>query len=104
MAVRFQIIAERAVGRCCREVAGQLHVAPSTVSRTANRYEELGIAGLFDQRQGNGATKAHERFHRELHRVLSETPDAYGGSRHTWTRELLRAEMERRGPEASEKW
>lgn len=97
VAVRFQIVAELGVGHSHRKVASQLHVAPSTVSRTANRYEELGVAGLFDQRQGNGTAKTDEQFHRELHRVLRNTPDAYGWSRHTWTRELLCAEMARRG-------
>jgi len=33
----------------------------------------------------------------ELRAVLEKTPNAYGWSRHTWTRELLCAEMERRG-------
>jgi transposase len=97
VAVRFQIIAELGAEKSHREVAGLLHVAPSTVSRTSDRYAELGVAGLFDQRKANGLTKANEQFLDELRAVLEKTPNAYGWSRHTWTRELLCAEMERRG-------
>jgi transposase len=57
----------------------------------------MGVAGLLDQREANGPTKADEQFLDELRRVLEKTPDVYGWSRHTWTRELLCAEMERRG-------
>ena len=97
VAVRFQIIAELGAEKSHREVARQLHVAPSTVSRTSDRYVELGVAGLFDQRHANGFTKLDEPFLEELRLVLAKTADACGWSRHTWTRELLCAEMERRG-------
>ncbi len=97
VAVRFQIIAELGAEKSHREVADLLHVAPSTVSRTSDKYAALGVAGLFDQRKANGPSKADEHFLDELRIVLEKTPDAYGWSRHTWTRELLCAEMERRG-------
>lgn len=96
-ALRFQIIAELGAGKSHRQVAGLLHVAPSTVSRTSDKYEEFGVAGLFDQRKANGFTKADDRFLDELRLVLEKPPDAYGWSRPTWTRELLCAELERRG-------
>ena len=96
-AVRFQIIAELGAGHSHREVAELVHVAPSTVGKTSDKFAELGVAGLFDQRKANGPNKADEPFLDELRRVLENTPDFYGWSRHTWTRELLCAEMERRG-------
>lgn len=97
VAVRFQIIAELGAGRSHREVAELMHVAPSTVGKTSDKYAELGVAGLFDQRKGNGFAKVDEQFLDELRVVLGKTPDAYGWSRHTWTRELLCAEIARRG-------
>jgi transposase len=96
-AVRFQIIAELAAGDSQRNVAKLLHVAPSTVSRTARSYLEMGVAGLFDQRTANGPTKADDQFQRELVAVLEKSPTDFGWSRPTWTRELLCTELARRG-------
>jgi transposase len=95
--VRFQIIAELAAGDSQRNVAKLLHVAPSTVSRTARSYLAMGVAGLFDQRTANGPTKADDQFQRELVAVLEKSPTDFGWSRPTWTRELLCTELERRG-------
>jgi len=97
VAVRFQIIAELGAGHSHRQVAEFVHVAPSTVGKTSDKYAELGVAGLFDQRKANGFAKIDEQFLDELRLVLEKTPDAYGWSRHTWTRELLCTEMARRG-------
>ena len=96
-AVRFQFVAELGAGRSHRQVAERLLVAPSTVGRTSDKYLELGVAGLFDQRKANGFSKADDRFLDELCLVLEKTPDAYGWTRYTWTRELLCTEMDWRG-------
>jgi transposase len=95
--VRFQSVAELAAGRSHRQVAELFLVAPSTVGRTSDKYLELGVAGLFDQRKSNGSTKADDRFLDGLRLVLEKTPDCYGWSRATWTREVLCSEMQRRG-------
>lgn len=96
-ALRFQMIAGVAAGRSRREVAGRLSVAPATVVRVAQRYMDMGVAGLFDQRSGNGHRKVDVGFLRGLREVLEQSPNAYGWSRHTWTRELLCEEMVHRG-------
>ncbi len=44
------------------EVARRLSVSVSTVVKGANRYVEMGIAGLFDQCSANGPTKVDEAF------------------------------------------
>ncbi len=96
-AVRFQIIAELGAKKSARQTAELLHVAVSTVSRTAQRYREMGTLGLYDQRTANGPSKVDDRFLDELWRVLEHIPPELGWSRPSWTRELLCIEMRNRG-------
>ena len=96
-ALRFHMIAELAAARSRNEVADKLAVAVSTVVRVAKRYLTMGVGGLLDQRSRNGARKVDVGFLKELRRVLAGSPQDYGWSRTTWTRELLAKEMRRRG-------
>jgi len=95
-AVRFHIVAELAAERSRNEVARRLSVSVSTVVKIADRYVEMGVAGLFDQRSANGPTKVDEAFLNELRAILVQTPPAFGWIRPTWTRELLCKEMQSR--------
>lgn len=96
-ALRFLMIAKLGQGLTCQQVARDLACAPATVVRVAGRYLLDGQDGLFDQRAGNGPTKADERFLAEVRRVLLSVPTELGWQRPTWTRELLTLELERRG-------
>ena len=57
-ALRVLIIAGLGLRKTSPEVTDELDVARSTVVRTAHRYAEEGIAGLFDKRRNNGKPKA----------------------------------------------
>ncbi len=61
-ALRFHMIAELAADRSRNEVGRKLSAAVSTVATTATRYLAMGIAGLFDQRSGNGCRKVDAGF------------------------------------------
>ena len=96
-ALRFQIIARLGLRKTSPEVADELDVARSTVVRTAHRYAEEGIAGLYDKRRGNGKPKADEGFRHHVVGLLRRTPEDVGWLRPTWTRELLCLQMTRDG-------
>jgi Winged helix-turn helix len=82
-ALRFQAIARLAIGGSSPQVACELDVAVSTVVRAANRFLAGGVAGLYDQRRGNGKRKTGERFDRVLVRVLGRSPEDFGWGRPT---------------------
>lgn len=92
-ALRFQIVARLGLGKSSTEVAEELDVAPSTVVRTAHRFAVDGIKGLYDRRCNNGAPKANAAFCRRIAKLLERTPEHFGWSRPTWTRELLCLQM-----------
>jgi len=96
-ALRFQAIARLGSGRSSVQVANDLDMARSTVVSAANRFAKLGIAGLYDQRRHNGATKADDRFRQRVAEMLRSTPEDFGWHRPTWTRELLCLQMQREG-------
>ena len=96
-ALRFLAIAHLAAGRRSPQVAHELDVARSTVIRAAHRFADEGVAGLYDKRVGNGATKVDEAFRDRVAELLRHTPHHFGWSRPTWTRELLCHEMIRQG-------
>jgi transposase len=96
-AARFHAVARLGLGRSSPQVASDLDLARSTVVKAANRYADEGIAGLYDRRRGNGATKADEAFRRRLAQLLRLTPEDFGWRRPTWTRELLCLQMHREG-------
>ena len=96
-AMRFLTVAQLASGRSGRQVARGLDLARSTVIRTAHRFATDGIDGLYDQRRNNGCTKADDDFRRRVAALLRGSPEDVGWMRPTWTRELLRLQMQREG-------
>lgn len=96
-ALRFRIVAKLGAGIEGRQVAKALEVVPSTVSRTKQRFLEMGVLGLYDQRRRNGSLRADDTFRAALVGILHRTPPDFGWERPTWTRELLCLEMEQQG-------
>jgi transposase len=96
-AMRFLIVAQLAAGQSGCQVARGLDVARSTVIRAAHRFTTDGVEGLFDRRQGNGASKVDESFRRRVALLLRGSPEDCGWPRPTWTRELLCLQMQREG-------
>jgi transposase len=96
-ALRFLIVAHLAVGRSSPQVAIELHVARSSVVRTAHRFASDGLEGLLDRRRGNGRRKVTDPFRRRVAEVLRRTPQDFGWMRPTWTRELICLQMKRDG-------
>jgi transposase len=96
-ALRFHAVARLGLGKTSSEVAEELDLARSTVVRTAHRFAEEGSAGLYDRRRNNGKPKVGDAFRRHLARLLLRTPEHFGWPRPTWTRELLRLQMQRDG-------
>jgi len=92
-ALRFLAIARLGVGHSSVRVATDLELARSTVVGAAARFASLGAEGLYDRRRLNGKRKAHEPFRRRVAQLLRATPDEFGWSRPTWTRELLCLQM-----------
>jgi transposase len=96
-AMRFLVIARLALGHRSPRVARELEVARSTVVKTAHRYAAEGLEGLSDARRKNGASKIDDAFRRRVMQLLMFTPETFGWSRPTWTRELLCLQMQREG-------
>lgn len=72
-----------------RRIAKALGCTPSTVSRTLDRWEAYGYAGLIDRREDNGQAKAADLYAQTVAWILEESPQAYFHRRPTWTRQLL---------------
>lgn|SRR6187402_2706461 len=96
-AVRFHIVSRLGLGLSSPQVAMELDVARSTVVRAATRFAAEGVDGLFDKRTGNGPAKIDDAFRRAVAALLRKTPEDFGWTRPTWTRELLCREMQRQG-------
>jgi transposase len=103
-ALRFLIVANLAAGRSSPRVAGDLHVARSSVVRTAHRFASAGLEGLLDRRRSNGHPKVTDAFRRRVADLLRRTPEHVGWARPTWTRELLCLQMQREGWPAVSAW
>ena len=91
--IRFLAVARLAAGRSTVEVAETLDIARSTVVRAAARFVADGPDGLLDRRRRNGVTKADEKFAARVADLLRGTPEDFGWTRPTWTRELLCMQM-----------
>ena len=59
------------------------------MSRTLDRWEAYGEAGLVDRREDNGQTKADETYVAMVRWILGSTPPDFGHRRPTWTKALL---------------
>jgi transposase len=95
--MRFHAVARLGLGHSSPRVAKDLDIARSTVVKAADRFATEGVEGLYDQRRGNGAAKVDDAFRRRLAQLLLRTPEDYGWSRPSWTRELLCLQMQREG-------
>jgi transposase len=87
--VRYLIVCRSAQGWAGARVAAALGCARSTVSRTLDRYEALGEAGLVDRREDNGRPLADPAYVEVVRWVLGGTPRDFFHRRPTWTRALL---------------
>jgi transposase len=91
------MIARLGLGHSTRRVSNDLDVACSTVVKAANRFAVDGVEGLYDRRRGNGVAKTDDAFRRRVAQLLRRTPEDFGWSRPSWTRELLCLQMQREG-------
>jgi transposase len=95
LAARCQIVLLTAKGRRRAAVAEGVGCSVSWVNRVVTRFRDLGVAGLLDRREDNGQTKLDQWFLSTLYDVVDASPQDYGYSRPTWTRELLSRVMGR---------
>jgi hypothetical protein len=58
--MRFLVVYKLTAGGSRNRAAHEIGVAVSTVVRTARRYLQCGIEGLFDQRRFNGMRKVDD--------------------------------------------
>lgn len=87
--VRYLIVLRAADGYSGKRITEALSCSASTVSRTLDRWESYGEAGLVDRREDNGAVKADERYVATVGWILAGTPQDFLHRRPTWTRALL---------------
>jgi transposase len=95
--LRFYAVALLGSGKSSPTVADILNIAISTAVRAAHAYLAHGIEGLYDKRRGNGRPKADGAFRARVAEMLRLTPEDFGWSRPTWTRELLCLQAQREG-------
>jgi len=93
LAVRCQIVLLADKGRRRLMIAEGLGCSVSCVNRVVSRFEEQGVAGLYDRREDNGQVKLDEWFLADLYDVVEGSPQDHGYPRPTWTRELLAKAM-----------
>lgn len=96
-ALRFLAVARLALGHSSPRVATDLGLARSTVVRAAESFVAEGTDGLYDRRSRNGAAKVDDALRRRVAQLLLRTPEDFGWSRPTWTRELLCLQMKEEG-------
>jgi transposase len=87
--VRYLVVLRSADGWSGKRVCRALGCSPATVSRTLDRWEAYGQAGLVDRREDNGQTKADELYVSAVKWILAGTPQDFLHRRPTWTRALL---------------
>ena len=87
--VRYLIVVRSSEGWSGKRIRRALGCSASTVSRTLDRYEALGEAGLVDRREDNGDRRADESYVAVVRWVLDGTPQEFFHRRTTWTKALL---------------
>lgn len=88
--VRYLIAVRSSEGWSGKRICRALGCSGSTVTRTLDRYEALGEAGLVDRREDNGLRKADESYVAVVRWILdSGTPRDFFHRRPTWTKALL---------------
>lgn len=93
---RIHIILQYAAGKGCDRTAEAVLVASGTAARVARRFLEEGEAGLVDRRVENGTPKVDDDLLVALAEFVGRSPEEFGWSRPTWTRELMARELKRR--------
>ena len=83
---RFLIIVLLSEGHSSVAIERCLKVARAHVSRTAQRYQASGEAGVHDRREENGTPKVDDRFLTTLSELLERSPGDCGWQRSTWSR------------------
>lgn len=86
---RYRVVLLSAEGWSGRRITKALGCSASTVSRTLDRFERYGEAGLVDRREDNGQTKADDLYAQTVAWILESTPREFFHRRPTWTRRLL---------------
>ena len=86
---RYLIVLHAADGKSGRAIAAALKCANSHVSRTLDRWEALGEAGLIDRREDNGNAKADDAYVALVRWILAGTPQDHFHRRPTWTKAML---------------
>lgn len=70
-------------------IAEALGCVPATAVRVIHRFLDEGEVGLLDGRRENGQPKVDEDLLQALAELVALSPEDFGWSRPTWTRELL---------------
>ena len=86
---RYLVVLRAGGGRSGKRIGKALSCSPSTVSRTLDRWEAYGEAGLLDRREDNGRAKADEAYVATVRWILAGAPQDFLRRRPTWTRALL---------------
>lgn len=86
---RIQIVLLYHEGWGSPRISEALRCAPATAVRVAHRFQETGEAGLEDGRKENGSSKVDADLLQGLHEIVVRSPEDFGWSRPTWTREAL---------------
>jgi transposase len=92
---RYLIVVRSAEGWSGKRIGRALGCSASTVSRTLDRYEAFGEAGLLDRREDNGQARADASYIETVRWILGCTPRDFFHRRPTWTRALLIETAER---------
>ena len=87
--VRHLIVLRSGDGWSGRRICNALGCCRSHVSRTLDRWEQFGEAGLVDRREDNGQRKADEAYVAAVAWLLAGTPQDFFHRRPTWTKALL---------------
>lgn len=86
---RIQMVLLYNEGRSSTQIGKDLGYAPSAVGNILRRFRDSGFEGLEDGRKYNGQSKIDADLLQALAEILTKSPQDYGWSRPTWSRELL---------------
>ena len=95
-ATRCRILLLLDADHSVKTIVERIACARATVYRTVYRFEELGEAGLIDQRFQPGARKVTPDLMNYLLSLLELSPRSLGWQRSTWTLELMARQVEER--------
>jgi transposase len=87
--MRYRIVIRSSQGHSGKRISRELGCSVSTISRTLDRYEAVGEAGLIDRREDNGDAKADPYYVETVRWILDGTPQEFFHRRPTWTKALL---------------